>query len=122
MAALCALVGTAIAYSIGLGLGLNEAQLHVVALTSLAGSLLAITLSPVRSLTAFDLAMAAALVLGYALILAIPGSRHGLGLMAPHPSGVLLSALGAAIAMSSFTAVRRGRSSDDAETAPEHAT
>ena len=66
-------------------------------------------LSPVRSLSARDLAAAGRSCVAYALILAIPGSRHGLGLMAPHLSGVLLSAIGAAIAMSSFTAARRLR-------------
>ena len=45
----CALLGTAVAYSIGAGFDLNEPQLHVVALTTLAGSALAMMLSPGRS-------------------------------------------------------------------------
>ena len=121
VAMLCALLGTAIAYSIAAGFDVSTAQMHVIAFTSLAGGLLAITLSPVSYLTGRNLTAAAAIVLAYALILAIPGIRHGLGLMAPHPNGVLLSAIGAAIAMSSFTAARRLRSGDEAEAEPEHA-
>ena len=120
VAGLCALLGTAIAYLIAARFGLSSGQLHVVALTSLAASLLAMTLSPVHQLRARDLIAAGAIAFTYVLLLAIPATRHGLGLMAPHLSGVLLSAVGAAIAMSSFTAARRWRNAD--ERAPEHAT
>ena len=52
----------------------------------------------------------------YALLLALPETRHPLELMAPHVNGVLLSAVGAAIAMSSFTAALRwSRADEDAE-------
>ena len=92
-----------IAYSIGAGFDLNEPQLHVVALTSLAGSAVAMMLSPARSLTNRDLFAAGGIALGYTLILALPETRHPLELMAPHVTGILLSAIGAVIAMSSFT-------------------
>jgi UDP-glucose 4-epimerase len=115
VAVLCALVGTALAYSIGAGFDLTESQLHVVALTSLAGSLVAMLLSPTHSLTSRDLFAAGGVALVYTLLLALPETRHGLGLMAPHVNGVLLSALGAAIAMSSFTAAHWARSDDEAE-------
>ena len=116
----CAFLGTVIAYSIGAGFDLNEAQLHVVAVTSLAGSALAMMLSPVRSLSNRDLLAAGGIALGYTLLLALPETRHPLELMAPHVNGILLSAGGAVIAMSSFTAALRWRSDD--ETEPEHAT
>ena len=116
----CALLGTVIAYSIGAGFDLNEPQLHVVALTSLAGSAVAMMLSPARSLTNRDLFAAGGIALGYTLILALPETRHPLELMAPHVTGILLSAIGAVIAMSSFTAAIRWRADD--ETEPEHAT
>ncbi len=116
----CALLGTVIAYSIGAGFDLNEPQLHVVALTSLAGSAVAMMLSPARSLTNRDLFAAGGIALGYTLILALPETRHPLELMAPHVTGILLSAIGAVIAMSSFTAAIRWRAGD--ETEPEHAT
>ena len=115
IAALCALIGTALAYSIGAGFDLNESQLHVVALTSLAGSIVAMLLSPAHSLTSRDLFAAGAVALVYTLLLALPETRHGLGLMAPHVNGVLLSAVGAAVAMSSFTAARWSRSDEEAE-------
>ena len=41
--------------------------------------------------------------------------------MAPHVNGILLSAVGAVIAMSSFTAAHPLALADD-ETEPEHAT
>ena len=115
VAVLCALLGTAIAYSIGLGFGLGESQLHVVALTSLAGSLVAMLLAPGHSLTSRDLLAAGAIALAYTLILSVPEPRHVLELQAPHVNGALLSAVGAAIAMSSFTAARWSRSDDEAE-------
>jgi UDP-glucose 4-epimerase len=120
VATLCALVGTAIAYLVGARFGFSSGQLHVVALTSLAGSLLAMTLSPVPSLRARDLIVAGTIAVLYALLVAIPETRHGLGLSAPHLGGVLLSAVGAAISMSTFTAARRLRAEN--ETEPEHAT
>jgi UDP-glucose 4-epimerase len=115
LAGFCALLGTVIAYSIGLGFELSASQLHVVALTSLAGSLLAMLLSPAHSLTSRDLLAAGGIALAYTLLLALPETRHGLGLMAPHVNGVLLSALGAAIAMSSLTVARWSRTDDEAE-------
>ena len=117
----CALLGTVIAYSIGAGFDLNEPQLHVVALTTLAGSALAMLLSPARSLTNRDLFGVGGIALAYTLLLVVPETRHLLELMAPHVNGILLSAVGAAIAMSSFTAAVRWSRSDD-ETEPEHAT
>ena len=106
-----------IAYSIGAGFDLNEPQLHVVALTSLAGSAVAMMLSPARSLTNRDLFAAGGIALGYTLILALPETRHPLELMAPHVTGILLSAIGAVIAMSSFTAAIRWRAGDDRDRA-----
>ena len=115
LAGFCALLGTVIAYSIGLGFELSASQLHVVALTSLAGSLVAMLLSPAHSLTSRDLLAAGGIALAYTLLLALPETRHGLDLMAPHVNGVLLSALGAAIAMSSLTVARWSRTDDEAE-------
>lgn len=121
IASLCALVGTAIAYVIAARFGLSTGQLHVVALTSLAASLMAMALSPVSPLRGRDLSGGLVIAIAYALILAVPVTRHALGLAAPHLGAVLISAIGAAIATSTFTAARRWRAAErDAE--PEHAT
>ena len=112
----CALLGTAVAYSIGAGFDLNEPQLHVVALTTLAGSALAMMLSPGRRFGSRDAIAMGAIALAYTLLLALPETRHSLELMAPHVNGVLLSAVGTAIAMSTFTAALRwSRADEDAE-------
>jgi UDP-glucose 4-epimerase len=118
--AVCALFGTVIASVIAARLGFSGGQVRDVALTSIAASLLAMTLSPGRSLRARDLIAAGTIALLYAALLAIPATRHALGLMAPRLGGVLLSAVGATIAMSTFTAARRFRAADD-EPAPEQA-
>jgi UDP-glucose 4-epimerase len=118
---LCALVGTAIAYLLAARFGLPDVQLHAVAMTSLAASLIAMSLSPLSPLRGRDLTVAIVVGLAYVALLAIPWTRHTLSLNAPHLGSVLISALGAAIAMSTFTAARRWRADSETEGSPEHA-
>ena len=92
-----------------------------MALTSLAASLIAMSLSPVSPLRGRDLTVAIVVGLAYAALLAVPWTRHHLSLNAPHVGAVLVSALGAAIAMSTFTAARRWRADTDTKASPEHA-
>ncbi len=117
---LCALVGTAISYLLAARLGFQGGQLHAVLMTTLAASLIAMSLSPVSPLRGRDLTGAILVGVIYVGLLAIPETRHGLTLSAPHVGAGLLSALGAAIAMSTFTAARRWRA-DSAEAPFEHA-
>ncbi|MDX6583966.1 MAG: UDP-glucose 4-epimerase [Solirubrobacterales bacterium] len=121
VATLCALIGTAIASLAAARLGFGRDALHAVALTTLASSLLAMVLAPVRSLRARDVLVAISLVVAYTLLLVVPSARHELGLIAPHLGAVLLSAVGAAVSMSTFVAARRWRGASE-EAAPEHAT
>jgi UDP-glucose 4-epimerase len=121
MGGLCALLGTAISYLLAARLGLHGGQLHAVAMTTLAASLIAMSLSPVSPLRGRDLTGAVLVAALYVVLLAIPESRHGLTLGAPHLDAVLLSALGTAIAMSAFTGARRWRASGESDAAPERA-
>jgi UDP-glucose 4-epimerase len=121
MASLCALLGTAISYLLGARLGLEDGQLHAVLMTTLAASLIAMSLSPVSPLRGRDLTGAILVGVVYVGLLALPETRHALTLSAPHLSAGLLSAVGAAIAMSTFTAARRWRADSDAEAPFEHA-
>jgi hypothetical protein len=121
MGGLCALLGTAISYLLAARLGLDGGQLHAVGLTALAASLIAMSLSPVSPLRGRDLTVAIAVGVAYVALLAIPATRHALTLSAPHLGAALLSAVGAAIAMSTFTAARRWRAASEAEASPERA-
>jgi hypothetical protein len=117
----CAALGTVIAWLISARFRLGGADLHAVELTTLAGSLLAIALIPAGSLRIRHAAAAATIAVLYALLLAIPGTRHRLDLTAPDIGEALISIVGVAIAMSTFIVARRHRGGGE-ETAPEHAT
>jgi hypothetical protein len=120
MGTLCALMGTAVSYLLGARLGLGTEQLHATLLTTLAASIIAMSLSPVSPLRGRDLLGAIVTGLLYIALLALPETRHGLSVGAPHLGAALLSAVGAAISMSTFTAARRWRAAN-ADASPERA-
>jgi UDP-glucose 4-epimerase len=120
MGSLCALMGTAVAYLLGARLGLGTEQLHATLLTTLAAAVIAMSLSPVSPLRGRDLFGAILTGLVYIAVLAVPETRHGLSVGAPHLVAALMCAIGAAISMTTFTAARRWRAAN-ADASPERA-